>query len=216
VLHANNIGKHSRVASVAVREGVDLGDELIVKTNGDFIHFEGAVLYPIANIAEQDRNPLIDFCEGAAEVHVPRSVFPGPFPGLLEHLSMEFSQVAFIERVPAAHNSGIERPRLCCEDVLAFPFVQLLSCSEIRNQLRGIVRVERRIAGSLVEIGYGAHLFRESPFRLFLDQFFHIPRRLVFEGHRVLDIADVFCNLRARPPLGEFADRAGLWNDGVH
>ncbi len=77
--------------TVSVRERVYFRHQLIVKAYGDLIHVEGIVFYPETNIAQQDRNSLVDFRKRAAEVHGPRSIRARPFPGFTEHPSMKIA-----------------------------------------------------------------------------------------------------------------------------
>src|SRR5260370_31742955 len=104
-----------------------------MKANRDFVDFESVLFYPEPNIAQENWNSLINFSEGTAPVHISYSVLTGPFPSLIKHSSMEFSQIELIQRISTTHDPGIKRPFLRYKNIFSFPLVQLSSARKIWN-----------------------------------------------------------------------------------
>src|SRR5580704_2527051 len=136
---------------------MDLGDQLVVIADRDFIHFESLFFHPESNVAQKDGNSLIDVGEGTPDVHISGSIFTGPFPRLRKHAPMKFPQIDLIHGIPAVHDPGTERPPLRDKNIFALPLVQLSLVRKTGNELRRIIRMKRRIPGGLVQVGNGAH-----------------------------------------------------------
>jgi hypothetical protein len=104
-----------------------------MKANCDFVDFESVVFYPEPSIAQEDWNSLIDFSAGTADIHISYSVLTGPFPSLIKHSSMKFSQIELIQRISTTHDPGIEGPPLRYKNICSFPLVQLSSARKVWN-----------------------------------------------------------------------------------
>jgi len=144
----SNISEHSGMSSVPIWECVNLSDKPMMKANGDFIKSESLVSNPEPSISQKRSDTLVDLMKGTAYAHVSGPIPASPFPRLGKHSSVKFTQINFVQRIPALHNPGTESPFLRLKNVLSFPLVQLFLGCEAWNQFRSIIGMYRSVAGN--------------------------------------------------------------------
>src|SRR5258706_3176242 len=146
--------------AIAVRERVDLSDNLMMKPDGNFVDGKGLMFDPEPYVSQKPADPLLDFGEGAAKIDsVACTILSSPFPRRIEHSAVKFTDIYSIERVSLTHHSRTKGPSLGLQNILPLPLVEFSSCCEVGNKLSCVVRMERRITRSSIEIGNCTHRF---------------------------------------------------------
>src|SRR3981081_4622031 len=132
----------------------------MMKTRGNFVDRKCLVFDPEPYVSQEPTDSLLDFRERTAEIGPGAGpIFPCPFPCRIEHSAMKFTNIKFIERVSLIHYSRVKGPSLGLQDILPLPLVKFSFRREVGDELSGIVRMERRITRSSVQIGNRAHCF---------------------------------------------------------
>ncbi len=162
---ALSLGQHIRyqtgVASVAVGKGMDQ-NQTVMKAHSQFIGRIGLVFHPIARVAEQGTQSLSDLMMWNTNIFLCGSIHPGPPPGLIEHTQMKISHVGLGQRITSAKMVWRQCPRICFENVLAFPLVQLFLGREIGDQICLLSGRQRRVAPSVREQSHRTPRFLSS------------------------------------------------------
>src|SRR5690242_16582680 len=97
----------------------------MMKSNRYFIRWVGVVLNPVESVAEQRNQPFPNLVDRNSKVSLSTSVFSRPFPRLVEHLRVQFPDVAVGSQI-GCRRAVCERPLSGTQNVLSLPFIELL------------------------------------------------------------------------------------------
>src|ERR1700690_223801 len=124
--------------AIAVRKRV-YEYQTVMEPHYYFVRRMRIALNPIANVAEQHRQPLRDFSKGNPEVLLGLPVLPCPPPRLIEHFQMQLANVIVRDHF-RQRNTISNGPLSSQQNVFSLPLVQLFLGGETRDQASKFIR----------------------------------------------------------------------------
>src|SRR6202162_2764729 len=98
VFHSDDIRNQPRMPAVSIGKCVN-DDQLIMKSDSTFVDLVCLLIQPILCISQELAQFFEDLMDRHAEVFLCFSGGAGPFPCLVEHAPVEFTNIPFADRV---------------------------------------------------------------------------------------------------------------------
>src|ERR1700691_3251403 len=95
-----------------------------METNCYLVCGEGLVIHPITSVSKECGDSISDFMHEDSDVFLRIAIRASPFPGAIKHSSVKFTKIRLGKRIAGLYASAIQRPFVCFDDVLSFPFIE--------------------------------------------------------------------------------------------